>query len=141
MLRGNGIYIYYRLQRVARLENVTYDIQCGWTRRAGWFFTTKHRCKNKIGREGNRVEGKSVWKERRNVSQHSFSPPVLFNYSIVKELFLLLLVQMFELFSKNNREYSLFSARKKIRKKSSRKIIPRRTKMRYKIKFTEYNVF
>lgn len=45
---------------------------------------------------------------------------------------------MFELFSKDN---ILSFQRERIRKKSSWKIISWRAKMRYKIKYNEYNVF
>lgn len=45
---------------------------------------------------------------------------------------------MFELFSKDN---ILSFQRERIRKKSSWKIISWRAKMRYKIKYKEYNVF
>lgn len=45
---------------------------------------------------------------------------------------------MFELFSKDN---ILSFQRERIRKKSSWRIISWRAKMRYKIKYNEYNVF
>lgn len=45
---------------------------------------------------------------------------------------------MFELFSKDN---ILSFQRERIRKKSSWKIISWRAKMRYKIKYNEYNMF
>lgn len=104
-------YIYYRLRRVERTENIPNAMNAS----SGLIFTTKHRWTDvKISM----VEEKSVWKERRNIckiSQDFFPPPVLFNYSIIKELFLLKCLNYFQKII-----FSLFNERELERKARER---------------------